>query len=72
MSIGFERLTNEELYILSLFDEYNELVLPDLIPNGNKILRGLITQGIVLNDNPYKLSKRGVRIVTQLRKSHQM
>lgn len=71
MSTGFKRLTKEEVSLLNTFDEYGELVLPDLFPNGNKILKSLIKQDIVINTQPYKLSKRGLRIAAQIN-SHQI
>lgn len=60
---GFERLTPAEVDLLLTFDDYGELVLPDLIPNGMETLARLIKHGIVLPTNPFSLSKKGIRLV---------
>lgn len=61
-SIGFEVIPEDELHMLLCFDNYGELILPDLIPNGNAIISNLIRKDIVLDKVPYCLSKRGLKL----------
>lgn len=70
LTIGFETLPPDELHMLLCFDDYGELILPDLIPKGNSLLHTLIKKGIVLDRVPYCLSKRGLKLYKAHKYSH--
>lgn len=70
MSIGFKQLTPRELELLLCFNEYHELVLPDLLPGGKQTLSSLIRRGLVINTVPFKLTKKGIRLASYCQKVH--
>ena len=65
-SIGFENFTEEEInYILS-FNEFNELIMPEYIPNGLKLTHNLIIKGVVRKGTPLTLTAKGLTIKKHL------